>query len=161
MEPFAESSARRISSSKKDANGPEIHPQILHCDSEMRMPGCIHIANVGNPPLSSRWRSSTPCFIRSWVHRWRRDHDRKCLNRAEEVDGEHLGGDTPDARVSPDGQYRSKRCNQQPLDLAHHRRRDNNRKCSSAVAGKKMGQNSTSSLIAELQSHCTATSMLS
>ena len=32
---------------------------------------------------------------------------------------------------------------------------------STAIAGKKMGQNSTSGVIAELQSHCTATSMLS
>ena len=37
-------------------------------------------------------------------HHRRPDHDRKRLNRVEDVDDEHLGGDAPDASVSADGQ---------------------------------------------------------
>ena len=103
----------------------------------------------------------------------------KCLNRAEEVDGEHLGGDAPGARVSPDGQTTetwppsmnintsravnpnaatSNRWTTTTFDAVATTENASTRH---AIAGKKMGQSSTSGLIAELQSHSTATSKLS
>ena len=48
-------------------------------------------------------RTHWPCNNDSVNHR-RRDHDRKRLNRVEDVDDEHLDGDAPDAHVIADGQ---------------------------------------------------------
>ena len=93
------------------------------------------------------------------------------------MDGERLGGDARYARVSLDGQTNetwppsmniitcgavdpnaatSNRWTTPTIDAV-----TSTENASTAIAGKKMGQNSTSGLIAVLQSHCTATSMLS
>ena len=91
-------------------------------------------------------------------------------NRAEEVDGEHLGGDAPGARVSPDGQTTETwppsmniiTCGAVDPNAATSNRwttptidavtTTENASTRHAIARKKMGQNSTSRLIAELQS---------
>ena len=95
------------------------------------------------------------------------------------MDGERLGGHARYARVSPDGQTTEtwppsmniNTCGAVDPNAATSNRwttptidavtTTENASTMHAIAGKKMGQNSTSGLMAELQSHCTATSRLS
>ena len=93
------------------------------------------------------------------------------------MDGEHLGGDAPGARVSPDGQttetwppsMNTITCGAVDPNAATSNgwttptidAVTTTENASTAIAGKKMGQNSTSDLMAELQSHNTETSRLS